>query len=90
MFLGEFEGAVMQDLVAKKIFSEYETNSNRVFSFSISRFYCRIKMVDFQGVCLRRQIRFEKSAGNIFRGVSFRQKYLFDKSISSFIFRSFK
>ncbi|CAF0831187.1 unnamed protein product [Adineta ricciae] len=50
-FLGEFEGALMQDLVAKKIFSE-------------------IKMVDFQGVCLKRPIRYERSSsGGIFRGV---------------------
>ncbi|CAF2540699.1 unnamed protein product [Rotaria sp. Silwood2] len=49
-FLGEFEGAIMQDLVAKKIFSE-------------------VKMVDFQGVCLQRQIRSEKSSGHHFRGI---------------------
>ncbi|UJR35966.1 hypothetical protein I4U23_028707 [Adineta vaga] len=49
-FLGEFEGALMQDLVAKKIFSE-------------------IKMVDFQGVCLKRAIRHERSAGGLFRGI---------------------
>ncbi len=29
----------------------------------------RVKMVDFQGVCLRRQLRFEKSSGYMFRGV---------------------
>lgn len=26
-------------------------------------------MVDFQGVCLQRQLRFEKSSGHHFRGV---------------------
>ncbi|UJR10091.1 hypothetical protein I4U23_014313 [Adineta vaga] len=49
-FLGEFEGAVMQDLVVKKIFSEE-------------------KMVDFQGVCLQRQLRSEKSSGFMFRSI---------------------
>ncbi|CAF3971477.1 unnamed protein product [Adineta steineri] len=49
-FLGEFEGAVMQDLIAKKIFSEE-------------------KMVDFQGVCLQRQLRTDKSSGYLFRGI---------------------
>ncbi|CAF1231815.1 unnamed protein product [Rotaria sp. Silwood1] len=49
-FLGEFEGAIMQDLIAKKIFSE-------------------VKMVDFQGVCLQRQMRSEKSSGHHFRGI---------------------
>jgi hypothetical protein len=29
----------------------------------------RVKMVDFQGVCLKRALRLEKSAGNLFRGV---------------------
>ncbi|CAF1134734.1 unnamed protein product [Adineta steineri] len=49
-FIGEFEGPLMHDLVAKKIFSE-------------------VKMVDFQGVCLKRAIRYEKSSGGLFRGI---------------------
>ncbi|CAF0788878.1 unnamed protein product [Adineta ricciae] len=49
-FLGEFEGLVMQDLVAKKIFAEE-------------------KMVDFQGVCLHKQIVQEKSSGHMFRSI---------------------
>ncbi|CAF3365398.1 unnamed protein product [Rotaria socialis] len=49
-FIGEFEGPLMQDLVAKKIFSE-------------------LKMVDFQGVCLQRKLRYEKSASGLFHGI---------------------
>ncbi|CAF2650391.1 unnamed protein product [Rotaria sp. Silwood2] len=49
-FIGEFEGPLMEDLVAKNIFS-------------------KVKMVDFQGVCLQRQLRFEKSSSGLFRGI---------------------
>ncbi|CAF5136479.1 unnamed protein product, partial [Rotaria magnacalcarata] len=28
-----------------------------------------VKMVDFQGVCLQRKLRYEKSASGLFRGV---------------------
>lgn len=31
----------------------------------------RVKMVDFQGVCLKRVLRSEKSAGGLYRGVRF-------------------
>jgi hypothetical protein len=33
----------------------------------------RVKMVDFQGVCLQRALRLEKSAGGLFRGVCINQ-----------------
>jgi hypothetical protein len=45
-------------------------------------------MVDFQGVCLQRQIRLEKSSGYIFRGVCTTENLLI--SSNSFLFSSFK
>jgi hypothetical protein len=36
----------------------------------------RVKMVDFQGVCLQRSLRLEQSSGNLFRGVCIRQIYI--------------
>jgi hypothetical protein len=36
-------------------------------------------MVDFQGVCLQRQLRFEKSSGYIFRGVSTIESFDFNQ-----------
>jgi hypothetical protein len=33
-------------------------------------------MVDFQGVCLQRQLRLEKSSGGLFRGVSRKQTFI--------------
>lgn len=42
--------------------------SKRTFEWR-ERFIFRIKMVDFQGVCLQRALRVERSAGGLFRGV---------------------
>ena len=57
----------MHDLIAKKIFSEYVRRVHLLESVLL--FPCRVKMVDFQGVCLQRTLRHEKSAGGLFRGV---------------------